>query len=261
VSGRRAGFARGLVLLGATLPFCGPIGCWSTSPLDVTAGDAPEAAPPAPYACREMPLTYGFGEAPPELPAGPCTSPMQCFVRTRQTCDDGSIGVTSGYDCRCEFDVYRSKLWSWHCWDEWSTTASCSADGGTPLPDAGASVDAGNEYWIRVEGDGPTHELTYGSAFVTVSCGDTGLSGCYARNTPPCLETRTRLPYVGVYYDRNGDVWTLTPTSARSDPWTVSYPSNWTAEGLLEVDAVGPSGAAKHLVFAFRAPVVEVFCE
>jgi hypothetical protein len=219
-----------------------------------------DAAPWAPLACPEMPLTYRWGEAVPALPAGPCDSYLRCLVRTRQTCGDGTIGVTSGYDCRCDFDNDRSKPRSWQCLYSWSTAASCAGDGGIAVPDGGAIVDAGSGYWIRVEGDGPTQELTYAPTFVTVSCSDTGLVGCYARETAPCLHTQSRLPYVGFYYDRNGDAWKLSPPPDRPDPWTVSFPPDWSAEGVLDVDAVGPNGAVKHLVFTFRASTMEVFC-
>jgi len=73
---------------------------------------------------------------------------------------------------------------------------------------------------------------------------DTGLSGCYAANMPPCLSTS--LTTTGTYYDRNADLWTLTP---------IPPAQGW--DGMvLEADGVGPNGAAMHLRFTIHAHFV-----
>ena len=283
---RCQGAALSLVLVGGALLSCWLAGCASASSLDIAVGGTPDrvpdaaapdgaadaaapdqlsdgaapdrdadAAPPA-FICSESPITYRSAGAAPGHPEGPCQRGPGCVYRTREICDNGTVGVTTAYDCVCYPDDYPSTGWSWQCPMYWRTTASCEGDGGRPLPGAGTGT-----YWIRVEGDGSPYDLSFLPLFYPMSdCGGASLGGCYRSATPPCLSTLALPLDTGVYYDRNGDAWNLTVTSAEPDPRTIWWQP--AADGVLQADAAGAGGATMHLTFTYHAENAGVrFCD
>ena len=203
--------------------------------------------PPPVYTCPQGLQSYGSGQEYQLLPSGPCTFGASCELTTRESCDDGSTGVTSSHSCSCP----GGGLASWTCRKDWSTSASCGVPAG---PGEAETVSGGSDYWIRVEGDGAPYELRGSPEYMNpASCGvDPQLTGCYRDGLVPCLSTAVTPTSSGTYIDRNGDAWQLTSTSiipaAGQD--SIGAPR---AEGVLEANALGPGGATLHLVFTFQA--------
>ncbi len=122
-------------------------------------------------------------------------------------------------------------------------------------------ITAGNDYWIRVEGEGAPFELRDAPVFFyPIACdADAHLSGCYRDGLAPCLSANVTPTNTGTYYDRDGDAWQLTSTSIKPAAGQDSVGGE-RADGVLEVDAVGPEGATLHLVFTFQAKYRTVIC-
>jgi len=233
-----------------TATFCGCLnGQWSCGTDDFTAA---YCAPS--YSCPDAPLLQSAASDGGELlPRGPCHNGDDCLVRTREQCQDGSTGITSAHACGCA----QSGLATWQCDWAWSTAAGCAGE----VADASASRSDAGAYWIHVEGDGNPYDLTDSPVFFNpfACASDATLSGCFASHLAPCLDTAVSPGSRGSYFDRNGDLWTLTSTSiqAASPQGAIGGPI---AEGTLEVAAMRPDGTTTQLRLTFHAAYKWVTC-